>query len=55
MFTEEGKSRKLFPNGWKGEKGLYSVGFTLRGILGTCSDSKNIATDIAILWEKEAS
>lgn len=47
LFSDQGMPRKLFPDGWKGKKALYSVGFTFRGLLGTCSDSMNIARDIA--------
>lgn len=39
-----------FPNGWKGENGLYTVGFTRRGLLGTASDAVKIAQDIAQQW-----
>ncbi|XP_043699049.1 probable indole-3-pyruvate monooxygenase YUCCA4 [Telopea speciosissima] len=47
FFTEEGMPRTPFPNGWKGEKGLYSVGFTRKGLLGTTVDANKIAKDIA--------
>ncbi|XP_052209036.1 probable indole-3-pyruvate monooxygenase YUCCA4 isoform X2 [Diospyros lotus] len=47
FFTEEGLPRTPFPNSWKGENGLYTVGFTRRGLLGTAFDSINIARDIA--------
>ncbi|KAJ4953635.1 hypothetical protein NE237_030467 [Protea cynaroides] len=47
FFTEEGMPRTPFPNGWKGVNGLYSVGFTRRGLLGTASDAIKIANDIA--------
>ena len=36
-----------FPNGWRGNDGLYVVGFTRQGILGTSSDALKIAADIA--------
>lgn len=39
-----------FPNGWRGENGLYTVGFTRRGLLGTASDAVNIAKDVADQW-----
>lgn len=41
-----------FPNGWKGENGLYTVGFTRRGLRGTAFDAVKIATDIAEQWRK---
>lgn len=47
MFSEkDGLPRRPFPNGWKGEYGLYAVGFTKRGILGASVDAKRIAEDI---------
>lgn len=50
FFTKEGMPRTPFPNGWKGENGLYTVGFTRRGLLGTNSDALYIARDIADQW-----
>ncbi|KAL5729449.1 indole-3-pyruvate monooxygenase [Ranunculus cassubicifolius] len=50
FFTEEGMPKTPFPNGCKGEKGLYCVGFTRRGLLGTASDAGKIATDIYSQW-----
>ncbi|KAK4768861.1 hypothetical protein SAY86_027011 [Trapa natans] len=47
MFSEEdGFPRQPFPNGWKGDCGLYAVGFTKRGIMGASMDAKRIAEDI---------
>jgi indole-3-pyruvate monooxygenase len=47
LFSDkDGLPRKPIPNGWKGEKGLYSVGFTRRGIMGTSVDARRIAHDI---------
>ncbi|KAJ7965998.1 Flavin-containing monooxygenase [Quillaja saponaria] len=59
MFCkEDGLPRRPFPNGWKGESGLYAVGFTKRGLLGASMDSKRIAQDIAQdierCWKAEA-
>ncbi|KAI3417006.1 Flavin-containing monooxygenase [Psidium guajava] len=51
MFSEEdGFPKKPFPNGWKGKNGLYSVGFTKRGLLGASMDARSIAQDIEQLW-----
>ncbi|XP_074286386.1 putative indole-3-pyruvate monooxygenase YUCCA4 [Silene latifolia] len=47
FFSEDGMPKVPFPNGWKGGKGLYTVGFTKRGLLGTSSDAVNVARDIA--------
>ncbi|KAL3498322.1 hypothetical protein ACH5RR_041054 [Cinchona calisaya] len=50
FFTKDGMPKTAFPNGWKGDNGLYSVGFTRRGLLGTASDAVEIARDIADQW-----
>jgi len=42
--------KRPFPMGWKGENGLYTAGFTRRGLLGTASDAVKIAEDIADQW-----
>ncbi|KAF8388987.1 hypothetical protein HHK36_025671 [Tetracentron sinense] len=55
LFSEEdGLPRKPFPNGWKGKCGLYAVGFTKRGLLGTSMDCKMIAEDIEPCWKSKA-
>lgn len=55
MFSEkDGLPRRPFPNGWKGECGLYAVGFTKRGILGASMDAKRIAEHIETCWKSEA-
>ncbi|KAL3650878.1 putative indole-3-pyruvate monooxygenase YUCCA4 [Castilleja foliolosa] len=51
FFTKDGMPKAQFPNGWKGENGLYAVGFTKRGLLGTSSDAVKIAGDIADQWK----
>ncbi|RCV27219.1 hypothetical protein SETIT_5G307200v2 [Setaria italica] len=52
LFSEkDGLPRKAFPNGWKGENGLYSVGFTRRGLMGTSLDARRIAHDIEQQWK----
>ncbi|KAH6760630.1 Flavin-binding monooxygenase family protein [Perilla frutescens var. hirtella] len=51
MFCEkDGLPKRPFPNCWKGECGLYAVGFTKRGLLGASIDAKNIADDIHRCW-----
>lgn len=53
MFCEkDGLPKRPFPNCWKGECGLYAVGFTKRGLLGASIDAKNIADDIESCWRK---
>ncbi|KAI8571059.1 hypothetical protein RHMOL_Rhmol01G0087600 [Rhododendron molle] len=52
FFSEkDGFPRKPFPHGWKGENGLYAVGFTKRGLLGTSMDATRIAQDIEQQWK----
>ncbi|XP_065850210.1 probable indole-3-pyruvate monooxygenase YUCCA4 [Euphorbia lathyris] len=51
FFTKDGMPKSPFPNSWKGENGLYTVGFTRRGLLGTASDALKIAQDIAQHWK----
>ncbi|KAG8658489.1 probable indole-3-pyruvate monooxygenase YUCCA7 [Manihot esculenta] len=46
LFSEDGISKKPFPNGWKGKAGLYAVGFTRRGLSGASVDAINVAADI---------
>ncbi|KAL2236999.1 UNVERIFIED_CONTAM: Indole-3-pyruvate monooxygenase YUCCA6 [Sesamum indicum] len=54
MFSEkDGLPKRAFPNGWKGECGLYAVGFTKRGLLGASMDAKNIAADVQSWWRAE--
>ncbi|KAJ0989271.1 hypothetical protein J5N97_007627 [Dioscorea zingiberensis] len=48
---KDGLPRRPFPHGWKGEKGLYAVGFTKRGILGASMDARRIADDIEQRWK----
>ncbi|KAK7384906.1 hypothetical protein VNO78_30609 [Psophocarpus tetragonolobus] len=56
MFSkEDGFPTKPFPNGWKGDNGLYAVGFTKRGLLGASMDAKRIAEDIERCWKSKHS
>nr|GEU48455.1 indole-3-pyruvate monooxygenase YUCCA2-like [Tanacetum cinerariifolium] len=50
LFSEDGFPTKSFPEGWKGGCGLYAIGFTRRGLLGTSMDATMIAQDIARQW-----
>lgn len=55
MFSEkDGMPRKPFPHGWKGERGLYAVGFTRRGLFGSSADAKRVSEDIENFWKAEA-
>ncbi|KAH7669702.1 Indole-3-pyruvate monooxygenase protein [Dioscorea alata] len=53
FFDKNGYPKKPFPNGWKGEAGLYAVGFTRRGLSGATVDAVRIAEDIAKVWREE--
>ncbi|KAM1537431.1 hypothetical protein PS1_002366 [Malus domestica] len=47
-FNENGMPQKSFPNHWKSEKkGLYSAGFSRRGLFGIAYDARSIAEDIS--------
>ncbi|CAD5166771.1 unnamed protein product [Musa acuminata subsp. malaccensis] len=50
---KDGFPRKVFPDSWKGEQGLYAVGFTRQGLMGTSVDAKRIAHDIKQCWMAE--
>ncbi|XP_043699163.1 indole-3-pyruvate monooxygenase YUCCA6-like [Telopea speciosissima] len=55
LFSEEdGYPKKPYPNGWKGECGLYTVGFTKRGLMGASMDARRIAQDIERCWKAES-
>ncbi|KAE8802369.1 hypothetical protein D1007_21921 [Hordeum vulgare] len=53
LFGEDGCPKTLFPNGWKGHSGLYSVGFSRRGLLGSSADAVCVAKDLAQIWKEE--
>ncbi|XP_076938288.1 putative indole-3-pyruvate monooxygenase YUCCA11 [Bidens hawaiensis] len=49
LFNEKGMPKHKSPNHWKGEYGLYCVGFASAGLFGISNDAKNIANDISRL------
>jgi len=54
MFSEkDGYPKKAFPEGWKGENGLYAVGFTKRGLPGASVHAIRVAEDIELEWKTE--
>ncbi|KAK8944473.1 putative indole-3-pyruvate monooxygenase YUCCA3 [Platanthera zijinensis] len=55
FFSKDGQTKTPFPDGWKGENGLYSVGFTRRGLSGVFSDAVRAAEDIGRIWKEERS
>ncbi|KAE8009606.1 hypothetical protein FH972_006034 [Carpinus fangiana] len=46
LLNEDGLPKPSYPNHWKGENGLYCVGFSRKGIYGASSDAQNIADHI---------
>ncbi|XP_047308101.1 indole-3-pyruvate monooxygenase YUCCA2-like [Impatiens glandulifera] len=49
---KNGLPQNPFPRGWKGDNGLYAVGFTKRGLLGTSMEARWIAEDLFIARKK---
>ncbi|KAJ8541574.1 hypothetical protein K7X08_002390 [Anisodus acutangulus] len=47
LFNENGMPKKRSPSHWKGEKGIYCVGFASAGLFGISSDAKNVVEDIS--------
>ncbi|KAI3741997.1 hypothetical protein L1987_59676 [Smallanthus sonchifolius] len=47
LFNENGMPKHKSPNHWKGENGLYCVGFASAWLFGISNDAKNIANDIS--------
>ncbi|KAK1614589.1 hypothetical protein QYE76_020106 [Lolium multiflorum] len=54
FFSGEGYPKAEFPEGWKGESGLYSVGFTRRGLAGVSLDAIRVAGDIATAYHQDS-
>lgn len=46
LFGRDGFPKNPFPNGWKGDNGLYAVGFGRKGLLGCAHDATRVADDI---------
>ncbi|CAL5028856.1 unnamed protein product [Urochloa decumbens] len=53
FFNKEGYPKTAFPHGWKGQAGLYAVGFTRRGLSGASADAVRIAKDLGNVWREE--
>ncbi|KAM7520220.1 hypothetical protein LguiB_019182 [Lonicera macranthoides] len=51
----EGNPINEFPSNWKGKNGLYSVGFTGKGLFGSSIDARKIADDITRQWKSDFS
>ncbi|XP_051196682.1 probable indole-3-pyruvate monooxygenase YUCCA5 [Lolium perenne] len=54
FFGKDGYPKTEFPNGWKGQFGLYSVGFARRGLSGAAADAVHIAKDLCQVWKEES-
>lgn len=53
FFSMNGFPKASFPNGWKGNGGLYAAGFTRKGLSGASADATRISQDIAKVWKED--
>jgi indole-3-pyruvate monooxygenase len=53
FFSKNGYPKMPFPHGWKGNSGLYAVGFTMIGLYGASSDAVKVAQDIGKVCKHE--
>ncbi|KAK9664730.1 hypothetical protein RND81_14G064100 [Saponaria officinalis] len=53
FFSKNGFPKAPFPNGWKGNAGLYAAGFTRRGLSGASEDAIRVADDIGKIWKED--
>ncbi|KAK6114958.1 hypothetical protein DH2020_007227 [Rehmannia glutinosa] len=49
LFGEDGMPKERNPNHWKGENGIYCVGFARAGLFGISKDAKAISQDITTI------
>ncbi|XP_050226182.1 probable indole-3-pyruvate monooxygenase YUCCA11 [Mercurialis annua] len=49
LFGDDGMPKRNLENKWKGENGLYAIGFGRNGLLAISRDAKNIAKDIKLI------
>ncbi|ONK70906.1 uncharacterized protein A4U43_C04F2740 [Asparagus officinalis] len=54
FFSKDGIPKVQFPNTWK-KSGLYTAGFTIRGLAGASSDAVKVAKDLSKGWKEETS
>uniref|UniRef100_A0A7N0V812 Flavin-containing monooxygenase n=1 Tax=Kalanchoe fedtschenkoi TaxID=63787 RepID=A0A7N0V812_KALFE len=53
FFCKNGFPKTAQPNCWKGQSGLYAVGFSRKGLAGASMDATKVAQDIGEVWRKE--
>ena len=54
LWKEDEVKKRSFNIRWKGQHGLYSVGFTGKGLSGASIDAMKVAEDIEKCWKAEA-
>ncbi|KAK1378148.1 hypothetical protein POM88_024892 [Heracleum sosnowskyi] len=48
---KDGNSGNTFSKGWKGENGIYSVGFSQQGLLGISIGARRVVEDLMGQWK----
>ncbi|XP_031473613.1 probable indole-3-pyruvate monooxygenase YUCCA10 [Nymphaea colorata] len=54
FFDESGFPAEGWPSQWKGNNGLYCVGFSRKGFYGIAEDAKNVAQDISVVLSSQS-
>ncbi|KAK4429584.1 putative indole-3-pyruvate monooxygenase YUCCA11 [Sesamum alatum] len=49
LFNEDGMPKQRSPNHWKGENGIYCVGFASAGLFGISNDARAVSRDISAI------
>ncbi|KAL6647653.1 hypothetical protein ACP70R_015090 [Stipagrostis hirtigluma subsp. patula] len=55
FFNKDGYPKTAYPHGWKGQSGLYAVGFSRRGLAGASADAVRVAKDLGNVWRETKS
>ncbi|KAH7846491.1 hypothetical protein Vadar_014583 [Vaccinium darrowii] len=53
LFNDDGMPVKKAPDHWKGENGLYCIGFARAGLFGISIDAQNIAKHINLILSQQ--
>ncbi|KAK4482371.1 hypothetical protein RD792_009524 [Penstemon davidsonii] len=53
FFCKNGFPKAPFGNGWKGNGGLYAIGFSRKGLAGASAEAVKISQDIAKVWKDD--